>query len=175
MESFFANVPTIYLLNELGYTLETFTKSTEMSLYNLFSLKDSSFLDKDCFSRIAGEGEGKIYTAGGALITVHLVKEDSVDVDGKPIWIMSVNVDWENENLSLIMEALGSASWYMDCDCESNITKVYWSAAFRKLLGYHDTIDFPNRLESWQIYCIRMIKISFLPDLQMRFMTARIR
>ena len=138
-----------YLLNELGYTIEAFTKSTEMSLYNLFSLKDSSFLDKDRFSRIKGEGEGKIYTAGGALITVHLFKEDSVDVDGKPIWIMSVNVDWENENLSLIMEALGSASWYMDCDCKSNITKVYWSAAFRKLLGYRDTIDFPNRLESW--------------------------
>ena len=24
-----------------------------------------------------------------------------------------------------------------------------WSHEFRKMLGYHDTLDFPNKLESW--------------------------
>ncbi len=138
-----------YLLNELGYTPETFTQITEGSLRKLFSTNDSSFLEADRFPKIKGEGEGKIYTAGGALVTVHLFKDDAVDADGVTVWVMSVNVDWENENLALIMEALESASWYMDCDEKSNITQVYWSAAFRKILGYRDTIDFPNRLESW--------------------------
>lgn len=138
-----------YLLNELGYTPETFTQITEGSLRKLFSTNDSSFLKADRFPKIKGEGEGKIYTAGGALVTVHLFKDDAVDADGVTVWVMSVNVDWENENLALIMEALESASWYMDCDEKSNITQVYWSAAFRKILGYRDTIDFPNRLESW--------------------------
>lgn len=138
-----------YLLKELNYTAETFAQFTGGSLRKLFCTEGSSFLDADRFPKISGEGEGRMLTFGGAPVVVHLYKKDSVDAAGTPIWIMSVHVDWENENLSLIMEALQSASWYMDCDTNSSIVHVYWSAAFRKLLGYHDTLDFPNKLESW--------------------------
>ncbi len=136
-----------YLLQELEYTPESFYKITNGSLKNLF-LKEGSYFLED-FEKIKGEGEGKILTASGAPVIVHLYKENSTDVDGNPIWIMSTHVNWENENLTLIMEALNSASWYMECDANDTITHVYWSSNFRKLLGYRDILDFPNNLESW--------------------------
>lgn len=138
-----------YLLKELNYTPESFAQITENSLRKLFCAENASFLDIDRFPKIFGEGEGRILTAGGAPVEAHLYKKDSVDASGKPIWVMSVHVDWENENLNLIMEALQSASWYMDCTSDGSIVHTYWSAAFRRLLGYHDTLDFPNKLESW--------------------------
>ena len=35
------------------------------------------------------------------------------------------------------------------CDENSEIVNANWSHEFRKMLGYHDTLDFPNKLESW--------------------------
>ena len=46
-------------------------------------------------------------------------------------------------------ESIRSALWYFDCDENSEIIHVSWSHAFRRILGYHDVIDFPNRLTSW--------------------------
>lgn len=136
-----------YLLKELEYTPESFSRITKGSLKNLFVKENSYFLDD--FEKIKGEGEGKILTASGAPVLVHLYKDDSFDTDGKPIWIMSTHVNWENENLTLIMEALNSASWYMECDANNTITHVYWSSNFRRMLGRHDIVDFPNTFESW--------------------------
>ena len=41
------------------------------------------------------------------------------------------------------------ASGIFDCDENSEIVNANWSHEFRKMLGYHDTLDFPNKLESW--------------------------
>ena len=49
----------------------------------------------------------------------------------------------------LINEAICSGFWYFDCDENSEIVNANWSHEFRKMLGYHDTLDFPNKLESW--------------------------
>lgn len=138
-----------YLLHNLGYTKEQFEQFTGGSLRRLLYGENVHFAEKDRFRRIQGAGEGKMLTGDGAPVTVLLYKVNSEDADGVPIWVMSVRVDWEHENLALINEALRSGSWYMDCDLEGNITTVNWSHSFRRLLGYRDILDFPNVFSSW--------------------------
>ena len=62
---------------------------------------------------------------------------------------MSVQMNLAYKNLSLVNESIRSALWYFDCDENSKIIRVSWSHAFRRILGYHDSMDFPNRLTSW--------------------------
>ena len=62
---------------------------------------------------------------------------------------MTLQVNWDHVNLALLNEAIYSGFWYFDCDENSEIVNANWSHEFRKMLGYHDTLDFPNKLESW--------------------------
>ena len=137
------------LLHNLGYSYETLMRQTNGSLKNLFYGENVTFLENERFRQIQGEGEGQILTADGSPVYVRLYKENAADTDGTPIWVMSVHMDWELENLALINQSIGSALWYFDCDESGKIVSVSWSHAFRRLLGYHDVLDFPNRLDSW--------------------------
>jgi PAS domain S-box-containing protein len=51
--------------------------------------------------------------------------------------------------IALINEIIHSGLWTMYFDAHSNIEKVVWSDEFRRMIGYHDTSDFPNTLEAW--------------------------
>ncbi|MBQ7463622.1 MAG: PAS domain-containing protein [Lachnospiraceae bacterium] len=51
--------------------------------------------------------------------------------------------------IRVMHEALGSGMWSMEFDEEGNMTSVEWSPEFRKMIGYNDENDFPDRLESW--------------------------
>ena len=137
------------LLYNLGYSYESLMEQTKGSLKNLFYGENVSFLNNERFYQIHGDGEGQILTADGAPVCVRLYKENTTDTDGNPIWIMSVQMNWAYENLSLINESIASALWYFDCDENSDIIRVSWSHAFRRILGYHDVLDFPNKLNSW--------------------------
>ena len=137
------------LLYNLGYSYESLMEQTKGSLKNLFYGENVSFLNNEHFYQIHGDGEGQILTADGAPVCVRLYKENTTDTDGNPIWIMSVQMNWAYENLSLINESIASALWYFDCDENSDIIRVSWSHAFRRILGYHDVLDFPNKLNSW--------------------------
>ena len=138
-----------YLLNNLDYTFEAFQKFSGGSLKNLFCGEEISWLEPDRFREIYGAGEGTMLTGDGTPVSVRLYKNDSQDSNGVPVWVLSVRVDWEHENYILMSEALNAGAWYMDCDQKGEIIYSHWSASFRKLLGFHDTLDFPNRLESW--------------------------
>ena len=137
------------LLYNLGHSYESLMEQTKGSLKNLFYGENVSFLNNERFYQIHGDGEGQILTADGAPVSVRLYKENTTDTDGNPIWIMSVQMNWAYENLSLINESIASALWYFDCDENSDIIRVSWSHAFRRILGYHDVLDFPNKLNSW--------------------------
>ena len=137
------------LLYNIGYTYESFMKQTKGSLKNLFYGENVSFLDEERFPFIKGRGEGRILTADGSPINVYLYKENTTDKNGQEIWAMSVQVNWEYENLTLINGAICSGHWYFDCDENGKIVDVSWSHAFRRMLGYHDILDFPNKLDSW--------------------------
>ena len=137
------------LLHNLGYSYEALMKKTKGSLKNFFYGENIGFLEADRFRRIEGEGEGQVLTADGAPVFVRLYKKDAIDTEGNPIWVMSVQMNLAYENLSLVNESIRSALWYFDCDENSEIIRVSWSHAFRRILGYHDSMDFPNRLTSW--------------------------
>ncbi len=138
-----------FFLHNLGYCLEEFQKFTLGSLKNLFYGENRSFLENDRFLEIQGMGEGEMITKDGIPVTVKMFKGDSVDQAGTRIWIMSVRVDWEHENVTLINGAMKSGLWYFDYDHDGNLMEVHWSHAFRKMLGYHDILDFPNKFSSW--------------------------
>ena len=137
------------VLHNLGYSYEALMKKTKGSLKNFFYGEDISFLEAERFRRIEGEGEAQVLTADGAPVFVRLYKKDAIDTEGNPIWVMSVQMNLAYENLSLVNESIRSALWYFDCDENSEIIRVSWSHAFRRILGYHDSMDFPNRLTSW--------------------------
>ena len=137
------------LLHNLGYSYEALMKKTKGSLKNFFYGEDISFLEAERFRRIEGEGEAQVLTADGAPVFVRLYKKDAIDTEGNPIWVMSVQMNLAYENLSLVNESIRSALWYFDCDENSEIVRVSWSHAFRRILGYHDCMDFPNRLTAW--------------------------
>ena len=137
------------LLHNLNHSYESLMEQTKGSLKNLFDQKDATFLDNARFRRIQGGGEGQILTADGAPVSVRLYKKDAVDTDGTPIWVLSVQMNWAYENLALVNESIHSALWYFECNENGEIAQVNWSHAFRRILGYHDILDFPNKLDSW--------------------------
>ena len=51
--------------------------------------------------------------------------------------------------IRVMHEALGSGMWGMEFDEDGNMTSVEWSPEFRKMIGFEDESDFPNKLESW--------------------------
>mgnify|MGYP000568056941 CR=1 FL=1 len=137
------------LLHNLNHSYASLMEQTKGSLKNLFYKKDGTFLDNARFRQLQGEGEGRILTADGSPVYVRLYKKDAVDTDGTPIWIMSVQMNWAYENLALVNESIHSALWYFECNENGEIVHVNWSHAFRQILGYHDILDFPNKLDSW--------------------------
>ena len=136
------------LLHSTGYTFDTFMEQTKGSLRNFF-YDEEDILERDRFLQLHGTGEAHILAADGTVKNVRLCKEDATDEAGRQIWVMSVQVNWDHVNLALLNEAIYSGFWYFDCDENSEIVNANWSHEFRKMLGYHDTLDFPNKLESW--------------------------
>ncbi len=55
----------------------------------------------------------------------------------------------QNQSLTVLHDMLNSGPWFIDFNEKGDITKVTWSETFRRMLGYEDENDFPNRLESW--------------------------
>ena len=136
------------LLHSTGHTFDTFMEQTKGSLKNFF-YGEEDILDRDRFLQLHGTGEAQILTADGTVNNVRLCKEDATDEAGRQIWVMSVQINWDHVNLALLNEAIYSGFWYFDCDKNSEIVNANWRHEFRKILGYHDTLDFPNKLESW--------------------------
>ena len=137
------------MLHSLNHSYESLMEQTKGSLKNLFYKRGAAFLDNARFRQLQGEGEGQILTADGSPVYVRLYKEDAADTDGTPIWVLSVQMNWAYENLALVNESIHSALWYFECNETSEIVRVNWSHAFRQILGYHDILDFPNKLDSW--------------------------
>ena len=137
------------LLHNLNHSYASLLERTKGSLKNLFYGENVSFLEPERFRQIRGAGEGQILTADGTPVYVRCYKEDAVDADGRPLWVLSVQVNWAYEDLALVNESIHSALWNFECDEKGEIVRVSWSHAFRQILGYHDALDFPNQLDAW--------------------------
>ncbi len=141
-----------YFLYNIGYTYDEFMQVTHGSLKNVFWGENKSFLAPDRWPKIHGEGEGSIVTKGGIPLITHLYKTEDTDANGTSIWVLSVYVDQMKENVLLINDVIQSGFWSLDCDAQGRIQKILYSHNFRTMLGYKDTLDFPNTLYSWVNY-----------------------
>lgn len=141
-----------FLLHNLGYDYEEFMEITKGSLKNLFYGENKSFLENGRFQKIQGEGEGMILMKGNTPAYVRLFKKDSVDKNGEPMWILSARMDWMQQNLQLVNRVIQSGFWVIDCDENGEPITASYSHEFRRMLGYRDTLDFPNTLEAWTRY-----------------------
>ncbi len=56
--------------------------------------------------------------------------------------------DMVNE-VELLQEALGSGAWDMRFEQNGELIAVNWSKVFRRMIGYKDESDFPNKLSSF--------------------------
>lgn len=138
-----------YFLQSLGYEYDEFMEISSGSFKNIFYGENQSFLDVERFKKIHGIGEGRMINKADAPVYVRMYKADSVDEYGNRLWVLSVQTDWVQQNLKLINNVLKSGMWYFDFDMKGNITDVFWSHEFRRMLGYHDVLDFPNTIEMW--------------------------
>lgn len=136
------------LLRGLGYTLDSFMARTGGSLRNMFYGEGASFLEPGRFPRISGRGEGRVLTSDGSPVNAELCEKDATDALGKPIWVMSVHLTWEHENLSLINEAISAALRYFDCD-ESKKAQMQAqrSAAFHRAFTDANLCEYYVNLE----------------------------
>ena len=138
-----------FFLQSLGYTFPEFLEATGGSLKKLIYGENRSFLEADRWPNIKGEGDGQLLTRDGVPAYTRLNKQDTVDEEGRSIWIMTAQVDWTRQNLYLVNNLIQSGMWYIDCDEEGNAVDIIYSHEFRSMLGYRDILDFPNRMESW--------------------------
>ena len=139
-----------FFLRNLGYSgYPEFLQATGGSLKKLVYGENRSFLEEGRWQRIQGAGDGQLLTRDGMPVYARLLKQDSVDAAGVPIWIMSAQIDWTRQNLYLVNKTIQSGLWYIDCDENGAESSVVYSHEFREMLGYHDILDFPNRLRSW--------------------------
>lgn len=58
-------------------------------------------------------------------------------------------IDSEANKVNMINHIIHSGLGTMYFDNRGEISSVVWSVQFRKMIGYHDTSDFPNTLEAW--------------------------
>ena len=140
-----------FFLKNLGYDgCEEFLQATGGSLKKLVYGENRSFLEASRWPDIKGSGDGQLLTRDGVPVYARLFKQDSVDEEGQPIWILSAQLDWTRQNLYLVNKTIQSGLWYIDYDENGEETQVVYSHEFRQMLGYHDILDFPNELESWK-------------------------
>ena len=138
-----------FFLHNLGYSFDEFMAATSGSLRNAFCGENTSFLEPERFPCIHGAGEAQLLTKDRVPVNIHAYKVDTKDSTGRPIWVLSAQMDPIQDSLSLITRSIGAAFWSIDFDADGQPQSVHYSHEFRKMLGYHDVLDFPNSLTAW--------------------------
>ena len=139
-----------FFLHNLGYNYEEFMEAVSGSLKKVFCGENNKFIQNERFVKIHGSGDAQMMNKEGAPVNIRAYKTDSFDSEGTPLWVLSAHIDEMQKNLQLVNQVLSSGFWSVECDQNGNPTEIFFSHEFRKMLGYHDTVDFPNSLEVWE-------------------------
>ena len=105
-----------------------------------FCRKDGTIRWFRSMGKISRDSEGRPLQYKGVTIDVTQEKEHDV---------LYAELQNESASLDTIHEMLGSGKWTMDFDEAGMMVRVSWSDEFRRMLGYQNTGDFPDVLESW--------------------------
>ena len=100
-------VSNLFMKN-LGYTTADFAECTGGSLKNIILDEDRCFFEGDAFSSASGEELRRMVTKDGTPVFVRMFKTESYDSDGVPIWVLSVRIEWDAQNFSLVNDIIQS-------------------------------------------------------------------
>ncbi|MGN0654628.1 MAG: response regulator [Oscillospiraceae bacterium] len=51
--------------------------------------------------------------------------------------------------MGAVNAAIGSGNWNMEFNEKGELVSCFWSSIFRRMIGYENEVDFPNKLDSW--------------------------
>ncbi len=58
-------------------------------------------------------------------------------------------LDYQRARLQVINDAVGSGMWHMKLDSNMDVVETVWTDDFRKMVGFVNSEDFPDELNSW--------------------------
>ncbi len=138
-----------FFLQMLDCGYDELLATTEGSFINLIAPEDRGVFLAGDFKDSRTVHELKLLSPRDGVVCVQYTKSTSVDALGRAVWVIAVTANPDRQSLTLINNTQHSGLWYFDCDREGRISRVVWDESFRRLLGYEQATDFPDKLESW--------------------------
>ena len=95
------------------------------------------------------DGHFRVYMlqGDGTPILVSCLKRDSVDKQGKPIWILSIRVSQREQCFSLLEDIRQISQWYLDYDSLGNLIASHYEDSILPLLGMQKGAPLPSSEE----------------------------
>lgn len=137
-----------YFLQILGYGFEEFMEAANGSMRNVICSDQINLASLEEIRDFQGERTMYLMDSKGFPILVRVVKTDSRDNEGEPVWVLSVRSDCAAQNLELVNELVENGLWSIDYDLEEKISKITKSETFCRMLGYQDKSEAPDTIEA---------------------------
>ena len=137
-----------YFLQILGYGFEEFMEAANGSMRNVICSDQINLASLEEIRNFQGERTMYLMDSKGFPILVRIVKTDSRDNEGEPVWVLSVRSDRAAQNLELVNELVKNGLWSIDYDLEEKISKITKSETFCRMLGYQDKSEAPDTIEA---------------------------
>ena len=137
-----------YFLQILGYGFEEFMEAANGSMRNVICSDQINLASLEEIRDFQGERTMYLMDSKGFPILVRIVKTDSRDNEGEPVWVLSVRSDRAAQNLELVNELVENGLWSIDYDLEEKISKITKSETFCRMLGYQDKSEAPDTIEA---------------------------
>ena len=137
-----------YFLQILGYGFEEFMEAANGSMRNVICSDQINLASLEEIRDFQGERTMYLMDSNGFSILVRVVKTDSRDNEGEPVWVLSVRSDRAVQNLELVNELVENGLWSIDYDLEEKISKITKSETFCRMLGYKDKSEAPDTIEA---------------------------
>lgn len=137
-----------YFLQILGYGFEEFMEAANGSMRNVICSDQINLASLEEIRNFQGERTMYLMDSKGFPILVRVLKTDSRDNEGEPVWVLSVRSDRAAQNLELVNELVENGLWSIDYDLEEKISKITKSETFCRMLGYKDKSEAPDTIEA---------------------------
>ena len=137
-----------YFLQILGYGFEEFMEAVNGSMRNAICSAQINLASLEEIRDFQGERTMYLMDSKGFPILVRIVKTDSRDNEGEPVWVLSVRSDRAAQNLELVNELVENGLWSVDYDLEEKISKITKSETFCRMLGYQDKSEASDTIEA---------------------------
>ncbi len=136
----------------LGYGTDgkAFYDATQGVLTRLITSTGDFPFDPMTFFRSPRESRYVFERKSGLPSLMRTIRIESADDHGRPMWVMSVQGSRDSQELALVRKLVLYGYWNVDYDENCRSTALHWSDAFRRLLGYEGTEDFPDSMEAWK-------------------------